>query len=98
MLRSLTPNSPLRKLSSSPFSFFLQNVHPLSLNLLPRVLIQKTTAAMASKMAPPTPTTTPTTILLVLLNPPDEAEELPDAAEGSELDSVMIDVCVTTMV
>lgn len=99
MFRSLTPNSPLKKLSSPPFSFFLQNVHPLSLNLFPCLRIQNTTTAMASKMAPPTPTTTPTTILLVLLNPPDDVDvELSDAAEGSELDIVWMDVWVTTMV
>lgn len=93
MLRSLTPNSPLKKLSSAPFSFFLQNVHPLSLNLFPRRFIQNTTNAIANKMAPPTPTTTPTTILLVLLNPPElPLSDLPEAADGWELSMVMIEV------
>lgn len=99
MFRSLTPNSPLKKLSSPPFSFFLQKVHPLSLKLLPCFFIQNTRAAMASKIAPPTPTTTPTIILFVSLNPPEEFElEVSDDAEGCELDIVMIDVWVTTMV
>lgn len=95
MLRSLTPNSPLKKLSSPPFSFFLQKVQPDPWNLLPRRLIQKINTAMAIKIAPPTPTTTPTMILLVLLNPPELPlllDELSEAAEGSGLDVVITEV------
>lgn len=99
MLRSRTPNSPLKK-SSPPFSFLRQNVHPLSWPLVPLCFIQNTTAAMAINIEPPTPTTTPTTILLVLLKPLELLElELPsDDAEGCELDSVMSEVSVTMTV
>lgn len=98
MFLSRTPNSPLKK-SSPPFSFFLQNVHPLSRSLLPRRLMKKTAAAMPNKHAPPTPTTTPTTILLVLLSPPELLSvALPDEAEGWALARVTIEVLVTMIV
>lgn len=99
MLRSRTPNSPLKKVSSASFSLLRQNVHPLWLNVLPLRLIQNTSATIARRMAPPTPTTTPTTILLVLLKPP----ELPplfclDEAVGSEVLVATRDVRVTITV
>lgn len=96
MLRSRTPNSPLKRLSSAPFSLLRQKVQPLSLKLLPLRLIQNTSTAMARRMAPPTPTTTPTTILLVLLKPEELLlDSFSDEAVGTAEDWVTVLVTTT---
>lgn len=97
MLRSRTPNSPLKR-SSPPFSLFLQNVHPLWRPLLLFFLNQKNVAANAMIKAPPTPTQTPTTILLLVLKPDWGCGLLVVEEEGLEVDCVTIDVCVTIIV
>lgn len=99
MLRSRTPNSPSKKSSFSPFSFFFQNVQPRSLKLLPRFLIQRNTNAIDAKTAPPTPTTTPTTILFVSLKPLALPLELREDADG-DADAAVVtnDVWVTMSV